>query len=293
MKLTLLYPSSFSNCQVIDKDMQEEYDAALSTDRFRVVLFNYDQWLSGAPFCITGMEGAPGKAIYRGWMLKPSDYAKLYEEMKARDILLQTTPSEYVAMHLFPNVYPLISEDTAKTLFFEDGCVEMKAVKKCFRRFMVKDGVKSVKGTEFPAFFDGTVTQEAFDEWMKVFYQYRGGRLTGGICIKEYLDLKRYGNRTNEFRVFYANHQVISICRNSLQPDYTTDPPLALIEKYCHLPSSYYTVDYAELADGTWKIIEVGDGGVSGLSPEQNLPAYFRALFQALSSDDSLSDMNG
>ena len=45
-------------------------------------------------------------------------------------------------------------------------------------------------------------------------------------------------------------------------------------------------MDYAELADGTWKIIEAGDGGVSGLSPGQNLEAYYRALYNALKRVD-------
>ena len=117
---------------------------------------------------------------------------------------------------------------------------------------------------------------------MKVFYKYRGDLLTGDLCIKEYLDLKRYDGKTNEFRAFYADHQVISLCRNSNQPDHTAEPPVELIEKYRMLPSPYYTVDYAELADGTWKIVEAGDGGVSGLSPGQDYPAYYRALYHAL-----------
>lgn len=30
------------------------------------------------------------------------------------------------------------------------------------------------------------------------------------------------------------------------------------------MDSIYYTIDYAELSDGTWKILEAGDGQVSG-----------------------------
>lgn len=41
-------------------------------------------------------------------------------------------------------------------------------------------------------------------------------------------------------------------------------------------------VDYAELSDGTWMIIEAGDGNVSGLSEGQNYEAFFRALYYAL-----------
>lgn len=117
---------------------------------------------------------------------------------------------------------------------------------------------------------------------MQIFYKYRGDLLTGGICIKEYLDLKHYDGKTNEFRVFYVNHENISLSRNSGQPDYTCTPPENLINKYSGLKSPYYTIDYAELTDGTWKIIEAGDGSVSGLSPGQDAGAYFRALYQAV-----------
>ena len=53
---------------------------------------------------------------------------------------------------------------------------------------------KSVKGTDFPKYFDSTVAQDELNRWMEVFYKYRGSLLTGGLCVKEYLDLKRYGN---------------------------------------------------------------------------------------------------
>ena len=45
-------------------------------------------------------------------------------------------------------------------------------------REYVEDYVKSVKGTEFPRFFDQTIIQESFECWMQVFYQYRGDLLT-------------------------------------------------------------------------------------------------------------------
>ncbi len=61
--------------------------------------------------------------------------------------------------------------------------------------------------------------------------------------------------------------------------DHATEPPMELLEKYRELNSPYYTVDYAELEDGAWKVIECGDGQVSGLSDGQDYEAYFRALY--------------
>lgn len=281
-RMTLLFPGSYMNFREIEDDMREEYLAAKETGLFRTVLFNYDEWLAGDKLKIRTDESVTNPVIYRGWMLKPNEYEELYLTLELQGIQLLTSPEEYQNLHLFPNVYPDIREDTAGMMIFEDGDVDVEIVKRAFPRFMVKDSVKSAKGTEFPAFFDRTVTQQEFDEWMQVFYKYRGDLLTGGICIKEYLDLKRYDGKTNEFRVFYANHEIISVSRNSMQPDYTCTPPEELIKKYSGLKSLYYTVDYAEMTDGTWKIIEAGDGGVSGLSPGQDAAAYFRALYQAI-----------
>ena len=45
--------------------------------------------------------------------------------------------------------------------------------------------------------------------------------------------------------------------------------------------SLLYTVDYAELKDGTWRVIEAGDGMVSGLFEGQDYEAFFRVLYQS------------
>lgn len=160
--------------------------------------------------------------------------------------------------------------------------INIDSIKHIFGRFMVKDFVKSVKGTEFPKYFDKDITQEEFDQRMEVFYKYRGNLLTGGIYIKEYLNLKHYGDHTNEYRVFYINNKIATITRNSGQSINALLPPQQLLEKYSHLESGYYTVDYAELENGSWKIIETGDGQVSGLAEYQDYEQYFKVLYEYL-----------
>lgn len=81
-------------------------------------------------------------------------------------------------------------------------------------------------------------------------------------------------------RFYHLLLLIATICRNSGQGNYTPEPPKELIEKYKNLASPYYTVDYAELEDGTWRIVEAGDGEVSGLSDNQDYEHYFRALYQ-------------
>lgn len=41
---------------------------------------------------------------------------------------------------------------------------------------------------------------------------------------------------------------------------------------------------YAELDDGTWKVMEAGDGSVSGLSENQDYDHYYRSLYDVFNS---------
>lgn len=270
--------------------MKAEYDAVLETGKFEILLFSYDDWFNKGILKLTQPVSFPIKAVYRGWMMKPEQYERFYSQLLKANIQLVTTPQMYSLMHVFPNIYPYLRDDTARLETFPlHEEIDINILKKHFQRFMVKDYVKSVKGTEFPAFFDDSVTQNEFDRWMEIFYHYRGDLLTGGICVKEYLDLRRYDGKINEFRVYYVNHQVASASRNSLQPVYTPEPPDALIEKYRFLDSVFYTIDFAELADGNWKIIEAGDGSVSGLSYQQDYQAFYKALFTCI-NDSSITE---
>ena len=277
----ILFPSSFFDIKKVDEDLQKEYEAVISTGLFQIALFGYDQWFNDGKLVVTGAPEAERLAVYRGWMMQPEQYGQFYQRLLNKNIRLITEPEHYQMMHIFPNVYESVKDDTVKMeLFPLHSQIDVEYLKKRFTRFMVKDYVKSVKGTEFPRFFDQSITQEDFDRWMDVFYKYRGELLTGGICIKEFVDLKYYGERTNEYRVFYINHEIATVSRNSGQGNYTPEPPKKLIEKYRNLGSPYYTVDFAELDDGSWKIIEAGDGEVSGLSDNQDYKHYFRALHQ-------------
>ena len=278
---TILFPSSFFDIQKVDEDLQKEYDAAVECGLYdQILLFSYEDWFHHGRLILDHSPAEETHAVYRGWMMKPEQYRQFYDQLMARNIVLSTTVETYERFHIFPNIYPAIQEDTPQILLFPEGTsVDLAAVKKAFSRFMVKDYVKSVKGTEFPVFFDERITQEAFDRWMERFYHYRGSLFTGGICIKEFVELKKYGTRKNEFRVFYINGQIATISRNSGQPDFVPMPPMPLIEKYRDLDSCLYTVDFAELSSGKWIVIEAGDGSVSGLSDYQDYREFFRKLY--------------
>lgn len=282
----IIFPSSYYSTQKVDEDLAKEYNAARETKLFDTIFFNYDKWFSQGQLELTEIPEGTRNAVYRGWMMKPEQYEQFYNALLENNIRLITTPKQYRLMHIFPNVYKQFGKDTpGMDIYPLHSPIDINELRRKYSRFMIKDFVKSVKGTDFPKFFDTNITQEEFDRWMEVFYQYRGKLLTGGICVKEYIDLKLYNGKTNEFRAFYVGNQLATMCRNSNQPDYTPAPPLNLLYKYRDLSSCYYTVDYAELADGTFKVIEAGDGSVSGLSPNQDIYSYYRTLYFYLNQE--------
>ena len=66
----------------------------------------------------------------------------------------------YSLLHVFPNIYSALKEDTARIETYPlHAAIDIDDVKKRFPRFMVKDYVKSVKGTEFPVYFTQSTTQ--------------------------------------------------------------------------------------------------------------------------------------
>ena len=280
---TILFPSSFFDGKKVDEDIQNEYEAALDTGLWEVILFNYAKWFNEGKLVLSKAIEEPINAVYRGWMMKEEQYTSFYEELQKSGITLITNPIEYRYFHYFPNVYKAIANDTPGMIAVPlASAYSLKDIQKRFDRFMVKDYVKSVKGTDFPKYFTKETTDAEFKEAMKIFYKYRGELISGGLCFKEYVDLASYGDKTNEYRVYYIGNEVATVSRNSLQQDFTAEPPRELIDRYKRLPSPFYTLDYAELTDGTWKILEAGDGSVSGPSEGQDLYSFYRAIYHCL-----------
>ncbi len=283
---TILFPSSYFDWKKVDEDLQNEYDAVLATGLWDVIIFSYDKWFNEGKLSLSREVSERITAVYRGWMMKADQYADFFVALKEKNIELTTTPEEYEHFHYFPNVYQNVRRNTPEIITVPlDEPYDLDEIKSHFGKFMVKDFVKSVKGTDFPKYFTKDVTERDFKAAMEIFYKYRGNLLAGGLCFKEYVDLKRYGDKTNEYRVFYIGNKIASICRNSLQQDYTPEPPKEMLDEYSLLHSTFYTLDYAELEDGRWMILEAGDGGVSGPSEGQDLEAFYRAMYHCYKYD--------
>jgi hypothetical protein len=91
----------------------------------------------------------PGRAVYRGWMLRSEAYRALYDTLLARGVRLLTKPEAYDACHHAPGSYAALKEFVPKTVWVtEDKLDDGIAIKAALANFgtsavIIKDWVKS------------------------------------------------------------------------------------------------------------------------------------------------------
>lgn len=279
MKVNILYPADYFDIKGVEQCYEDEYKVACKIPMFNIIRYDYDTFVLSGELITYPKDLSKGFCIYRGWMLKPKKYRELYEKLYHKGVLLINNPDEYDKCHLFPNIYKDIESYTPKAIWYEENQeIDWHRINNEFDKFMIKDYVKSVKGADFPSFFMTPVKEEAMKEYINQFIQLREPLFTKGIVIKEFVDLKRYLGVTNEYRVFYLKGQVLTVSKNSNQADDCPEVPLQFAHKFKGLKSNFYTVDFAELTDGKWIVIETGDGQVSGLSPNQSIANFYEKL---------------
>lgn len=277
--MTIVFPSDYFNSQQVDEAYTAEYAAVCNTHGLQAALLNYDEYIEGQALKIYSDTPTKGNCIYRGWMLHLDKYEELYKDLYAVGLCLLNSIQSYANLHLFPLVYEHIKKDTPKSLYFPDGhVIDWNLANETFVQFMVKDYVKSVKGSDFPAKFKTPVDPDTMTDYIERFKTLRGSQFSSGIVLKDYVSLKNYNGYTNEYRVFYLKGQLLSVCENSNQTESYANIPLDFLNDFSNLQSLYYTVDFAEMSDGTWIVIETGDGGVSGLPDRQNPEDYYASM---------------
>ena len=278
----LLFPADYFDKRSPDGAMRAEYEAAVAEGRLDVSLFDLELFDERGRASLARPFLDPGlPLIYRGWMMKPGEYGSFHRALVGLGLRPITSPEAYAEFHMFPLAYErheALRSSSPGLLAFPGTDADAGMVNGRFERFMVKDYVKSVKGTSFPASVRTPISQGDLDALVEEFVRLRGGLFTEGIVLKEVVDLKRYGDATNEWRAFCLRGKLLNVCRNSNQHANVPEPPAGLVASCESLGSPYYTVDFAELVDGGWAVIETGDGQVSGLAAAQDPVIYYQVL---------------
>ena len=281
----VLFPADYFEKGAPDGSMRVEYESACAEKRLDVRLFDFELFEERGQLSLDHPflnEALP--LVYRGWMMKPERYEAFFAALREKGLRPMTLPGAYEEFHMFPLAYmrnDALKVHAPRLVAFPGHRADVGVINRAFKEFMVKDYVKSVKGTRFPVGFRTPVSQERMDEIVKEFVRLRGDLFTAGIVCKEYVDLARCGGATNEWRAFYLGGDLLNVYRNSNQPASVEKPPEELVLACSNLGNPYYTVDVAERADGTWIVVETGDGQVSGLAAAQDPVIYYQVLADA------------
>lgn len=277
MKTTILFPCSPFNIKEVDDNFKSEYEICklLGIDYF---FFDHDSLVDDEKNKFFGLKGEPSMIVLRGWMLKPAQYERLINSLKYKDYGVYNTLDSYVQCHYLKNSYKYIEPYTAKTLFSDK--FDKETLGKMFDQFdngiILKDYVKSEK--HVPGLFriPKETTHEQLEDVVKRFIEARGKLFNEGIAFREFVELKKYDGEVNEWRVFVFNKKIATVEQNSninIHTNKISKPPDILIQKLVselNKASYFFTIDFAEKSDGTWMVVETGDGQVSGLAPNQN-----------------------
>jgi len=232
--------------------------------------------------------------IYRGWMLKPSQYETLYNALLEKNIELINNPSEYKFCHYLPESYETIKDFTPKTTFKElKSEFKIKDFEKEINEFgdapiVIKDYVKSQKHYWNEAcFIPSASDKERVNSVISKFIELQDLDLNEGLVFREYVELEELTNHsesgmplTKEFRVFVKNGEIMTIFKYWDEGDYQNIEPVieefeAVIPK---IKSNFFTMDIAKKKDGKWIIVELGDGQVAGLPDNADKDEFYDEL---------------
>ena len=280
----------------VEPDFADEHAAAQAAG-FSIGLLDMDALIEGdTRAACRKLGGRSGPALLRGWMLRPTDYARLDTALHTRDIALITAPAHYEACHHLPGWYDRLAGGTPRSVWVPGSPPPLSACLEALSALgseaaIVKDYVKSHKHAWAEAcFIPDTSDLDHAGRVIAAFLAYQGDGLSGGVVLRAFEALRPAGPhpesgmpRSVEARIFVLDGRPLvslaywpGVALGEGPPDAALAPVLAAID------SPLYTVDFAQKTDGTWMVMEVGDGQVSGLQGTDPV-AFYRALADGLS----------
>jgi hypothetical protein len=246
--MKFIFPSNYFKLRQADEAYSAEYDCFQNLG-FETSVVSLENLGSGVAK-ISQIPNPESMAIYRGWMLSANDYLQLVHTMRNAGVEMWISPDEYLATHHLPNWYPLISDLTPETHFFDvDENLESELHRLGWSKFFIKDHVKSLKTSIGSIISHPSEISIVVAEMQKF-----RGTIEGGICVRKIEDFII----ETEQRYFVINGRSFAAKPDTKIPD--------IVEECARrIKSKFFAVDTIERRDGCLRIVEIGDGQVSGL----------------------------
>ncbi|MGW7637756.1 GNAT family N-acetyltransferase [Streptomyces decoyicus] len=229
-----------------------------------------------------------GPVWYRGWMLPAGRYTELSAALTARGCRLLTSPAAYRSAHELPGWYATFRALTPHSVWLP--CApgrppERAALAELAEAFgaaggprplVVKDWVKSRKHEwDEAAYVPDAADTERLASVVGRFVDLQEEFLTGGVVLRAFEPFAGVG----EARVWWVDGEPVWIGPHPDTPGLRPAPDLTHVAPAVReLGLPFVTTDLALRTDGVWRVVEVGDGQVSGLPAG----ADHRPLFEAL-----------
>lgn len=301
---TILFCESPFDSHQVDADFEDEFVSAKEND-FEVCLFSFEDLISADRFLNASKRIKPADTltpmIYRGWMLTPGQYARLYDDLLSKNYRLINAVTEYRNCHYLPDSLKFIEKRTPKTVFekmdSENSMDELLEKSKVFGQqpVILKDYVKSEKHDWEKACFvaDASNTGQ-LKQTIHNLIELRGNYLNEGIVVREFVELndltlhsKSGMPLTEEYRLFFCNKKLLGIYNYWEEGEYMgSKPDTAAFEEIAQgVQSNFFSMDIARQKNGEFIIIELGDGQVAGLPDSTDRNEFYRQLKLAIHSE--------
>jgi len=291
--MRIIYCDSVFDHRIIEPDYEGEKKSAIKAG-FDFSLISFEELTDGnitaALRCIEKSENKE-LGIYRGWMLTPENYRKLYDGLLKKNIELINSPTEYQHCHYLPDSYGKIESKTPKsnwTTKLDDSSIAQLTKEFGENPIIVKDFVKSEKHHwEDACFIPNASDSERVKSVVGKFLELRGDSLNEGLVFRQFEELEFLTEHsksrmplTKEFRVFFMNKRIVKVFDYWDEGDYgETKPELdSFIDLAQSIESNFFTMDIAKKRDGDWIIMELGDGQVAGLPDNADRNEFYHKL---------------
>jgi ATP-grasp domain, R2K clade family 3 len=246
--MLFLFPSDYFNFKLVDEMYRSELQS-LQEAGFATATISIESLATRSPK-VHPVISPNIDVIYRGWMLNPGEYGLLSDAIERMGAKVYTAPITYLATHYLPNWYHLLTDFTPETKFYSlADDLEAELTKLGWEKFFIKDYVKSLK-TSVGAILSHPAEIQTVIAQMQKFR----GSIEGGICVRQVEDFIA----TTERRYFIINGKSFAADRAIPIPD-------LVIECARRIDSKFFSIDTIERRDGVLRVVEIGDGQVSGL----------------------------
>jgi len=228
--------------------------------------------------------GGPSPVVYRGFILHPQEYAGLYQALSKRGYRMLTTPQEYCHAHLFPEFFPAIADHSIPATWIagQDVAAAAEAARRVGQGpYFIKDYSKSAK-LIWP---EGCLanSERELPEAIAALVKYRGSRFEGGIVIRPFVRLRLLGESPfggptfEEYRLFFFRGKQISrTAYDHVGGDPSSIPDFSFLAE--RIKSPFFSADVVVSEEGRTYVLEVGDGGTSGLPPRVSPIDFYTAI---------------